>query len=136
MSSLRTCSFCEKEHAPNQYTPYCSSACCTVKCELQGHPNVSAGGAGADIKVSCNSHFRNGWRVPLERAPNGMREIASIVIQALEEYFQSRIHMHQARPVPELPFILDQMQQSLQFTGGGTRRTRFFTRRMRRSHSC
>ena len=68
----------------------------TVKCELQEHSNVTAGGAGADIKVSCNSHFRHpkGWlavkpastydwrvrnsglpefqpSVPLERAPNG-----------------------------------------------------------------
>jgi len=29
MSSLRDCSFCEKEHNTNQHFPYCSSACCT-----------------------------------------------------------------------------------------------------------
>ena len=29
MSSLRACSFCEKEHITNQHFPYCSSTCCT-----------------------------------------------------------------------------------------------------------
>ncbi len=66
----------------------------TVKCELQEHPNVSAGSAGADITVSCNSHFRHGWRVrnsglpefqpsvPLERAPNGTKNEPYLTIVA------------------------------------------------------
>jgi hypothetical protein len=62
-------------HRINSLTSDTAKQLFTVKCKLQEHPNVSAGSAGADIKVSCNSHFRHDWRVPLERAPNGTNEI-------------------------------------------------------------
>lgn len=65
-----------------------------------------------------------------------MHDIGFIVLQALEAYFQGRIHTYTQRPVPEMTYILEKMQESLQMSGGGTRRIRSSTRRMKRSHSC
>lgn len=65
-----------------------------------------------------------------------MREIGSLVLQALEAYLQGRIQTHTHRDIPELPFILEGMEESLEMSGGGSRRARSFTRRAKRSHSC